>query len=284
MRRQGSLVSMGANALVVVLAAAGSCGAVERLGDEVLAIDERPYDDVGWNLEYAASVPSDALRIVTAPARWEASEWALAGIAAGSVALAYQVDERVARWAQDRRSGATDEVARIAKPFGREVVAVAMVGFAVASPFVEDRRVTRTALLGLESLLVAGAGYAGLQLVTHRQRPSTGADHDDFGGLHGSGSSFPSGHATAAFAFAGVLAHEWSDIPGAAPAAYGIAALVGLSRINDNAHWASDVVAGAILGWASAAAVEYLHPRPAHVRVAPFSDGRSSGLTVGWRF
>jgi undecaprenyl-diphosphatase len=58
--------------------------------------------------------------------------------------------------------------------------------------------------------------------------------------------SFPSGHATTAFAVAAALA--W-----AAPARrrlwLGVAAGVGLSRILLNAHFASDVLGGAAIGW-----------------------------------
>lgn len=46
--------------------------------------------------------------------------------------------------------------------------------------------------------------------------------------------------------------HKW--VP---PIAYGIATLVVLSRINDNAHWASDVFAGAALGFLSAKSFLY---------------------------
>ncbi len=58
--------------------------------------------------------------------------------------------------------------------------------------------------------------------------------------------SFPSGHATTIFAFAGVvgLEHEWYyGIP-----AYGLAAFVGFSRINDNMHFLHDVIAGGTIG------------------------------------
>lgn len=64
--------------------------------------------------------------------------------------------------------------------------------------------------------------------------------------------SYPSGHTSAAFATAGSLAYAYgweAGIP-----AYVGATLVGLSRIKDNRHWASDIVAGAALGtyWARA--------------------------------
>ena len=66
-------------------------------------------------------------------------------------------------------------------------------------------------------------------------------------------SSFPSGHTTIAFAAASAISGElkaWRpDVRRwLAPVLYGGAALVGASRIYDDEHWASDVVAGAGIG------------------------------------
>jgi membrane-associated phospholipid phosphatase len=41
--------------------------------------------------------------------------------------------------------------------------------------------------------------------------------------------------------------------------AYGIATLTALSRVNDNAHWASDVFFGAIIGYFTAKAIMALN-------------------------
>jgi membrane-associated phospholipid phosphatase len=63
---------------------------------------------------------------------------------------------------------------------------------------------------------------------------------------NGSTFSFPSGHATTAFAFSSVVAMEHSLPWGIA--ANAMAAFVGFSRINDNAHYLHDVIAGATIG------------------------------------
>ena len=271
-------------AVIALAGCACSSWSEERLADApALAIEYPPPErPVGWSGDYFSGLPGDAMDLVAAPGDWRTAEWSGVGLLVGTVAAAYLADNGVRAWAQAHRTREGDDVARVVKPFGREVVVIGLAGFAVVSPFVDDRRVVRTALLGSESLLVAGAGYAGLQLATRRPRPNSGEDHDFFGG--GSGQAFPSGHTTAAFAFAGVLAHEWGDVPGVAPAAYGIAGLVGLSRINDDAHWASDVVAGAIIGWASATAVEGLYPRRAIIQARPFLERRTGGIAIDWRF
>src|SRR6185369_1691468 len=61
--------------------------------------------------------------------------------------------------------------------------------------------------------------------------------------------SFPSGHTIAAFAAATVFAREYKDKPIVPIIAYSAATLIGLSRITENAHWISDVFAGAAIGY-----------------------------------
>lgn len=58
--------------------------------------------------------------------------------------------------------------------------------------------------------------------------------------------SFPSGHTTNAFAWAGCAA---SFAPAIAPVFLGLAALIGASRVLLRTHFPSDVVAGALIGW-----------------------------------
>ena len=70
----------------------------------------------------------------------------------------------------------------------------------------------------------------------------------------------PSGHATTAFAFAGVVGaeHPWYiGVP-----AYALATITAYSRINDNKHYLHDVVAGANIGISYALGVYYNRQEP----------------------
>ena len=87
-----------------------------------------------------------------------------------------------------------------------------------------------------------------------RHRPNSGDPPDVFDWRHGPGihTSFPSAHTSNIFTTATVFATLYHDHRWVPPVAYGLATLVGLSRIYDNAHWASDVMTGAAIGFLSA--------------------------------
>ncbi len=112
---------------------------------------------------------------------------------------------------------------------------------------------------GTEAVIVGdGIAYL-LKGIMGRSRPfvSTDTIPRDFDSGRGFKStdwqSFPSGHATTAFAAAAAVTDEttmwW---PGSTwiigPVMYSGATLVGLSRMYNNKHWASDVALGALIG------------------------------------
>lgn len=63
--------------------------------------------------------------------------------------------------------------------------------------------------------------------------------------------AFPSGHTATAFLYAGIWALSLRR-PALSPLPVAVAAAVGVSRMAVGVHWPSDVLAGAMLGWASA--------------------------------
>ena len=92
--------------------------------------------------------------------------------------------------------------------------------------------------------------------------------------------SFPSGHATNAFALASAVAAHSSGwiIP---TIAYSVASGVAASRLNDNVHWASDVFAGALIGASTGRFIVHRHQKTRRVdfTIVPMVAPRGAGLS-----
>lgn len=88
--------------------------------------------------------------------------------------------------------------------------------------------------------------YALLKNTCRRRRPPDFIPHFRSFVTPGDTFSFPSGHTSAAFLFAGLCAEEFGLW--AAALLYPWAALVGVSRVLLGVHFPSDIVAGALLG------------------------------------
>ena len=134
--------------------------------------------------------------------------------------------------------------------------------------------VSEVGLHATEALVMSAAATELVKGVAGRNRPYLHrADGDDFvfmNGFTGGGfTSFPSGHTSAAFSLAAVVDAEGSmHWPHAArivtPVTYGLASLVGLSRIYKDRHWMSDVAVGALVGEYSGLMVERFNRRHPH--------------------
>lgn len=97
----------------------------------------------------------------------------------------------------------------------------------------------------LKGMAVSEAFVSSIKFIVGRRRPD--------GELDRKNSSFPSSHASSAFAFATVLA---SHYPEHGAKVFEIAFFVALSRIYLERHYPSDVIGGAAIGVAAAIASE----------------------------
>lgn len=109
--------------------------------------------------------------------------------------------------------------------------------------------VDATIIYGTTYILVAATALP-LKSAIHSERPNSKNFH-----------SFPSAHTAIAFAGAELLRREYRDVsPWIGVGGYAVAALTGLMRIYNNAHWLNDVLAGAGLGILCAEAAYWLYP------------------------
>ncbi len=129
----------------------------------------------------------------------------------------------------------------------------------------KNEKVKNTTLLAAQAYITGSVIEGVTKFLTGRTRPSFydpnteaepsfkgpfGNTSHDFSGSK-SNSSFPSGHATVAFAAATVYAMEYKNTIWVPIVSYTAASLISLSRITENKHWTTDVFVGAVLGYLS---------------------------------
>jgi membrane-associated phospholipid phosphatase len=119
----------------------------------------------------------------------------------------------------------------------------------------KDSKMQHTALLAGEAMADAAIVQTVLKNATMRLRPvrypasgwfATSSSPTAY--IRGNG-SFPSGHSIEAFAVATTIARRYRNHRWVPYAAYGLASVVGFSRLTLNVHFLSDVVMGGALGY-----------------------------------
>jgi hypothetical protein len=161
---------------------------------------------------------------------------------------------------------------------------VSVYGLSIAGAKPEHDYIDRT-LIVAASYLSMGIMVNGLKYTVYSPRP-------DFR----SNNSFPSGHTATAFMGAELVRQEyWDASPWYGIAAYLVAASVGLQRIYNERHWATDIFAGAGVGILSARIGYWLLPfnkrltgrwkaDTSHVMIAPYYMKQQGGIGLLYQF
>jgi membrane-associated phospholipid phosphatase len=237
---------------------------------------------------YLSLLGTDLKRAFTTPFHMKGSDWATTGkfaLAAGALAF---FDEPVQRSTSRLMYQHTimQNISRQVTNLGGPYETYALVGLGAYGFLFKKEKMKTTTLLASQAYITSAAIEKILKFLTDRQRPfvadSNFADieptfHGPFyktsipGSPNRSNSSFPSGHTTVAFAVATVFAMQYRDKPVIPILAYSAASLVGLSRLAENKHWATDVLTGAALGYLSGRLVvnnfhRFAHQKPAQPR------------------
>lgn len=184
---------------------------------------------------------------VSAPARWNSSTLLRFVGATAVVAGISTADGQGRDAARRNQSDAADAVTSVIEPLGTAPSFGVIAGFAVAGIAFRNTTAASVAADAMASTIIAGGIITpALKLAFGRPRPRANEDPYTFRPFRGD-KSFPSGHTTQAFAVASVIASEY-DERWVKVTAYGLATGVGISRMYHDAHFASDVAAGALIG------------------------------------
>jgi membrane-associated phospholipid phosphatase len=245
---------------------------------------------VTLGLHYFQGYVPDAKGVVTQGLSWPSTDWFTFSLLIGATLAVADDDQGIQAALQARRDRRTDMIARIGRPFGDGRCVLPALGLFYCLGRLSGRdRACETALLGMESVVVSGAVTGAAKLLLHKHRPSSGGSGDiRWGGpaLSPGDLSFPSGHSTCAFAVATVVASEYRDTPMIPLLAYSAAALCAFSRLNDNAHYFSDVIVGSAIGHFTARTILARHGGdvPGRLTIAPEVSSRGIGMSLLCRF
>ena len=194
--------------------------------------------------------------------------WLSAGLGVAIIVLMFAIDAwEIAQ--MPKRGTPSLWWLRIVTDFGKDeyvlaVLAASLIALAIVSPAL--RGIRRSLLLGLGTRLqfifcavaVSNLITEVLKYCVGRGRPFVGGEANAFHFSHFAGNpayySFPSGHATTAFALAMAVSAVW---PQARVAMAIYALIIAVSRLVLLAHHPSDVVAGAMVGIVGTVFVRY---------------------------
>jgi membrane-associated phospholipid phosphatase len=229
----------------------------------------------------------DTMYVLGSPVRWNGEQWLIvAGAAVVVVVVAAFADVAARDATQAHQSQTLDDLTRIVEPFGAEYSWAVLGAYGIVGLVFHDADARDTAIDGIiASLLASGIITPATKFAVGRARPNQSVSPTVFHPFQSGYASFPSGHATQAFAVASVISAH-SDKLWVSVSAYTLAGLVAFARVYHNAHWTSDVTAGALIGTAVGQGVVALNKRlrsgDSHVKIvfAPIFGQRERGAGV----
>ena len=233
--------------------------------------------------------------VLKKPLHWNRENWVTLAALVGVVAAGqHTLDNEMREFTMDEshRNKSFDDLAELGETLGNGLYVVPGMGVAYLLGEVTDNyRLKRVALIGLESRIATDILTTLMKVTTNRDRPNHDTKASDWHGLFGSkgprsDAAFPSGHTATAFSFATVIALEYRDQPAIQILAYTAATMAGLSRIYDDDHWATDVIAGATIGYFTTKAIYSFYTDDTEndaptIHVIPTMGVSSQGASAG---
>jgi len=224
-------------------------------------------EETRLNLQtYFILLGSDLKQAFTKPFHMSKHDWITTGkfaLVAGGIALLDEPIQKNALSLRNHNPG-LQNVSRYVTNFGGMYEAYILGGLGAYGFVFKNDKMQTTTLLATQAYITGGAIESVLKFLTGRQRPyfTDSAQVQAEPTFHGplyktpkdpsgkrTNSSFPSGHTTVAFAAATVFAKEYGNKSFVGILSYSAATLIGLSRITENKHWATDVLSGAAIGY-----------------------------------
>ena len=206
---------------------------------------------------------------VTAPFKFKTKQWLITGAAVGITTTLIHFDNDIDKWAtvQKQKHNWVNKSSPVLTGFGSTYGYASVAAIGLLSAAFKNQKGVQTSLLATQALITSGAWIQLIKHFTGREDPSAAyiysklpggkwwgpfAEYDQDVPVYKSVSSFdafPSGHTAAAFSIATVFASRYSNTKVIPVLSYSIATLVGISRLTEHQHWASDIFVGGLIGY-----------------------------------
>jgi len=160
--------------------------------------------------------------------------------------VVFNQDQELMDFVQDHKTITTEKVTSVGNLLGREAIIPIVAGSYFLGVVLKDGKLKQVGLLSVAAGLAAQIVTEGFKVGFSRKRPI--ADAGPYAFWQEGNKSFFSGHTVGAFSLATVIAETYKDNKIVPYVAYGLATLTAYSRMHDRKHWATDVLAGAIMG------------------------------------
>jgi membrane-associated phospholipid phosphatase len=221
---------------------------------------------------YLTLLGSDLKQELTKPFHLKKKDWATLGEFTAITLASSFADEPIQQSALSLKSRKTslNDISKGLSDFGGIYEIFTVAGIGAYGLISSNNKLVTTTLLASQAYITGGTIMTLLKFLTGRTRPSyypagveaeprfLGPFHRKLNDASGTNenSSFPSGHATVAFAVATVFATEYKDKPWVPIISYTTASLIAASRITENKHWITDVIVGTALGYVTGKLVD----------------------------
>jgi membrane-associated phospholipid phosphatase len=219
---------------------------------------------------YVPSLLSNFGEQITAPLRFNKKDWIITGAAVGMTIALIHFDNDIDKWAtvQKQKHVWVNKSSPVITQFGSTygISSVAVIGL-ISAAF-KNQKGVQTSVLATQAWITSAVWVQLIKHFTGREDPSASyiyskvpggkwwgpfAQYDQDVTIYKSVSSFdafPSGHTAAAFSIATVFATQYNNTAAIPIISYSMATLVGISRLTEHQHWASDVFVGGLIGYA----------------------------------
>jgi membrane-associated phospholipid phosphatase len=250
-----------------------------------------------------------------APLHFKTRQWLYTSAAAGITIAFIFADEDIDKWAriQKQKHKWVNKSSPVISEFGSNYGVFSVLATGLVSATFRDEKGVQTSLLATQAVITSGIWTQVIKLLSGRERPKASYifSQIDGGKWHGpfsefldvnpidrsrfSYDAFPSGHSATAFSIATVFATEYNECKAVPVLFYSAATLVGISRLTEHEHWASDVFVGALLGYLSGKQVvqhyNKIHQTPSaalksrqkdKTKISFIQNGNQFGVSVVW--